>query len=425
MRKILITLSMLAITPCLWARALTIEECVRLANERYPAVAQYGLLEKIVQFNLSNASKSWLPQGSVSVQGTWQNDVMGLPDALTNMLSQQGIDYPGLDKFQYKAGVDVNQQIWDGGKTSATQRTLETGAEIERNSIDVQLYDVEGRVEELYFALLLYDARIGRADKSIALVDSTLQQVRSMLANGVAMQSDCDQIEAQLLTLQQQKSRLTASRSSYQRVMEILIGQPVGDRSLVMPDGEIQSGYKHPRLQLFDARSKNIAAQEAGIKASVMPRIGAFASGYYGYPGFDMFKNVQSRNLSFNFMIGLKVTWNFGALYTRRNSLDKLRTQRQQIETERRTFIFNNSMAEKECLGQIDGLREVMQNDERIVRLRNSVMRSAQSQLRNGVIDATALLSKITDEELAENDLSLHRIELIKAIYQLNHIRNK
>lgn len=66
-----------------------------------------------------------------------------------------------------------------------------------------------------------------------------------------------------------------------------------------------------------------------------------------------------------------------------------------------------------------------MRDDERIVELRASVMRASQSQLRSGVIDATSLLTKITDEELAENDLILHRIELIKAIYQLKHIRNK
>lgn len=425
MKRIILSLSVLMSVFMMRAETLTIEDCVRLADEHYPAVAQYGLLEKVTQFNLSNASKSWLPQGSVSVQATWQNDVAALPDALTNILSQQGVEYPGLDKLQYKAGIDINQQIWDGGKTAATRKAIETGAEMERRSLDVQLYDVQGRVEELYFALLLFDAKIGRADKSIALVDSTLQQVKSMFANGVAMQSDCDQIEAQLLSIQQQKSQLIASRDSYRRIMEIFIGQPIGNRALEMPSEESMPEAAHLQLRLFDSRSNNIKAQEAGVKASVTPQIGAFASGYYGYPGYNMFKNMQSRDLSFNFMVGVKVAWNFGALYTRKNTLDKLQIQRQQVETERETFLFNNRIAENESLGQIAGLREVMQNDERIVELRGNVVRAARSQLRNGVIDATALLTKITDEELAENDLSLHRIELIKAIYQLNHIRNK
>lgn len=156
-----------------------------------------------------------------------------------------------------------------------------------------------------------------------------------------------------------------------------------------------------------------------------MPTINAFASGYYGYPGYNMFKNMQSRDLSFNFMIGIKVSWNFGSLYTRRNSLNKLQLQRNQVEAERAIFNFNNGIAMSESLGQISALKDVMRNDERIVELRQSVVTAARSQLLNGVIDATILLTKITDIELAENDKAQHHIELVKAIYNFNHLRNK
>lgn len=78
-----------------------------------------------------------------------------------------------------------------------------------------------------------------------------------------------------------------------------------------------------------------------------------------------------------------------------------------------------------ESLGLIESLRDVMRNDRRIVELRNSVITAAQSQLNNGIIDATSLLSKITDSELAQNDMAQHHIELVKAIYNLNHLKNK
>lgn len=409
------------------AAELTIDECVTLARDNYPAVAQYGLLDKVKQLNLSNVAKAWLPQGSISAQATWQNEVAALPDVLTDMLSQQGVNYPGLDKTQYRVGVDVSQQIWDGGKTKANRAVIETGNSVERSAVDLQLYDVEGSVEEIYFSMLLLNERISQCAKTITLVDSTLSQVRSMYANGVAMKSDCDQIEAKLLALRQQKSRLTATLGSIQRIMEIFIGESIKERALVLPSEnmtETGDGL-HPQLRLFNDRIANLTAQESGIKASVMPTVNAFASGYYGYPGYNMFKNMQSRDLSFNFMIGIKVAWNFGSLYTRGNSLNKLQLQRNQVETERATFNFNNNIALTESAGQIASLREVMRNDERIVELRHSVMAAARSQLINGVIDATALLTKITDAELAENDMAQHHIELVKAIYNLNHLRNK
>lgn len=408
-----------------FAETLTLNQCISLARENYPSIAQYGLIEKTAQYNLSNASKAWLPQGSVSAQVTWQNDVASWPAQFKEMLAQQGMNFPGIDKTQYKVGVDLSQQIWDGGKTAASRRVIESSSEVEKRALDLQLYDVEGRVQDIYFGILLLDGRISSADKSIVLVDSTLRQLQSMYRNGVAMQSDCDQVEARLLTLQQQKAHLNASRSGYMRVLEIFIGESAETKELILPDSAPASDAQLPQEQLFDAQIKSLTSQEQGIKASVMPQIGAFASGYYGYPGFNMFKNMQDHAPSFNFLVGVKVSWNFGALYIKSNSLSKLRLQREKVENDRATFLFNNSMAATDSESQISSLREIMQNDEKIVALRRSVIRAAQSQLSNGVIDATALLSKITDAELAENDLILHNIQLTKAIYNLYHIKNK
>lgn len=410
-----------------YAQILHINECVRLARDHYPVIAQYDLLDRVHRIDLANLSKAWLPQGNVSAQLSWQNDVAAIPDVLTGILSQHGVDYPGLSKTQYRAGADISQQIWDGGKTSATRRSIRTADDMKRNSLDVQMYDVEERVEELYFAILLLDERIHRADKTIALMDSTLRQVQSMYANGTAMKCDCDQIEAQLLGFRQQRIQLSAARDSYRRIMEIFIGEAIGNRRLQLPasDAIPKSDYDRPQMRLFDARLRHIESQQACVKAASMPTIGAFASGYYGYPGYNMFKNMQSRDMSFNFMAGIRVSWNFSSLYTRKKSLAKLAMQRDKIEIERKTFLFNNSMLESESIGKIAAMQEVMKHDARIVELRRSVMNAARSQLRNGVIDTTSLLSKITDEELAENDLTLHHIELCQTLYHLNHIRNK
>lgn len=408
------------------AQTLTLDECVRLALQHYPTVAQYGLLERTAAYNLSNASKAWLPQGNIYVQGTWQNDVAALPDALTAMMAQQGVSYAGMEKLQYKAGVELTQQIWDGGRVAANRRAITTSEEVERRSLDAQMYDVEGRVQDIYFGILLLDERIARADKSITLMDSTLRQVRAMLGNGVATRSDCDQIEAQKMGLSQQITQLASARDSYRRIMEIFIGDSMDGRTLALPEeAGMESAYRNPQQRLFDSQLNNLSAREAGIKSASMPVMGAFASAYYGYPGFNMFKNMMSRDLSFNFMVGLKLTWNFSSLYSRKNDLSKITLERQRVQSNRETFLFNNRIAETEADGQISTLRQVMRDDERIVELRSSVLRAAQSQLRNGVIDATALLQKITDEEIAENELSLHRVQLIQALYNLYHIRNK
>lgn len=419
--------SILSVASFCHAQTLTIEECKSLALKNYPLIAQYGVIEKISEFNISNANRLWLPQGSISAQASWQNDVASLPDLLTEMLTQNGLEYPGIDKTQYRIGVDVTQQIWDGGKVAANKRTVESATAVEKAALDTKLYDIEGQVEDLYFSLLLINERILRTDKTIELIDSTLMQVKSMFVNGVAMKSDCDQIEATMIAMQQQKSTLGISYATAKRILEIFIGEPVGNRSFVLPSEGIENSQSATSAQsrLFNARLSNLTASEQGIRTSTMPTIGAFASGYYGYPGYNMFKNMQSRDMTFNFIAGIKVSWNFGALYNRKNSLNIISLRRKEIEIEKDVFDFNNNIAMSESLSQINALRDILKQDEKIVELRRSVLYAANSQLRNGVIDTTSLLAKLTDEELAENELTQHRIELVKAIYKLNHIRNK
>lgn len=406
---------------------LTINDCVRLATANYPEVARYNLANATKQYSLSNAAKAWYPQGSVYAQASWQNDVMALPDALSDVLRQQGIDYPGLRHTQYRAGADITQQIWDGGQNAASRKLIKTSAEIERSSIDANLYDVKGRVEELYFGLLLINERINTLNIYAGVLGSTLSQMRSMQINGIAMQSDCDRIEARLISQRQQIIQQEALRDSYRRILELFIGEPLGTRTLVMPEKrQLDHGNApHPQLRLFDSRLNGVTARKAGIQASLMPRIGAFATAFYGYPGYNYFKSMQSREMSFNFVAGIKLSWNFGALYSRNYKLAELRIEQEQIETGRQTFMFNNTIAELEAKGKIAALDSMIAEGDKVVELYRSVRLAAQSQLRNGIIDSTSLLAKIADEEIAEINQISRKLELLKTHYQLIHIQNR
>ena len=156
-----------------------------------------------------------------------------------------------------------------------------------------------------------------------------------------------------------------------------------------------------------------------------MPKVGLFAQAYYGYPGLDYFKSMMNKDLSFNAIAGVKVSWNIGSLYTRKNNENRLRADTERIGVERETFLFNSRIKEREQYGRIEELREVMADDDRIVELRAGVRKAAEAQLVNGVIDATALLTKITDENLARLAASYHKIQYIQSIYQLKYTLNR
>ena len=156
-----------------------------------------------------------------------------------------------------------------------------------------------------------------------------------------------------------------------------------------------------------------------------MPRIGFFAQGYYGYPGYDYFGSMSSRTWTFNVMAGIKASWSIDAFYNKKNNKTRLALGNESIDTNADVFRLNNAMLSAQQQEDIRSRRALTEDDQRIVALRTSVRKAAEAKLDNGVIDTTDLLDKITDESTAAVNASYHRIELIRAIYKLKYILNQ
>ena len=410
-----------------WAlQGQTLDECHRLACEHYPEIQQYNLIRLTEQYDLSNAARAWLPQVSMSAQTSWQNKVPEFPDAFSAILSQQNLSLQGLNKDQYKIALEVNQTIWDGGQSKANRRMTEAAANEQEHQTAVDLYALKERVNHLYFGILLLDERLRQTELTLDLLQSNLEKIRAWVRHGVALQSDADAIEAEWLAVGQQRTQIEASRESYRRMLAIFIRRPLDDE-LQRPQlsEPLSRESARPELELFQAQSERLTAQESAIKSATRPKFGLFAQGYYGYPGLDYFAGMFSSDWSWNALIGVKMSWNFGAYYTKKNNLSKLRIARQQVDLHRDIFLFNSRLQVTEEEGEISRLRQALADDDRIVALRGSVREAAESKLRNGVIDTNDLLQKITDEATARSARSAREIELLQTIYELKHTINR
>ena len=427
MLKLYLSLVLLLLATCHLSAQVTLEECVKLAQDNYPLIRKYDLLNQTKAVNLSDINKSWLPQINVYGLGTVQNETPTFPESLTGLVSQTGMSISGLNEWQYKIGADINQNIWDGG-VSKTERKIERAEDTERRTaLDVRLYAIRERVENLYFGILLIEEQAKQTRNMQTLLQSNLDKLRTMFENGTVMQSDVDMVEAQCLSTSQQLIQAESTAKSYRKVLEIFTGESLAGQKLMKPDATIPQDLlpARPELRHFEAQLQTNEARNASITASTMPKIGLFAQAYYGYPGFDYFESMMNRDLSFNMLAGVKVSWNIGAFYTKKNNRRKLRLSSDNIAVERDVFLFNTNMQTRSQLDHIDELRAVMKENDRIVELRTNVRKAAESQLDNGVIDATALLARLTDEKQARLTASYHEIQLLRSIYQLKYTLNK
>ena len=407
--------------------AQSLDECRRLAREHYPEIRQYDLISQTEQYNLSNAVRAWIPQVALSAQVTYQSATPAYPDAFNAILQANGMEMDGVRKDQYKIAVDVSQNIWDGGLSKANRLMAEAEAEEQRRCVDVSVYALQSRIDNIYFGILLLDERVAQTEMLISVLESNLSRMRAYCENGVARQVDADVVEAELLSARQTLAQVLSSRASYRRILELFIGCTLSDDKLERPVMRDLPPFTpaRPELAMFNAQENRLSAQRKAINTSVMPRLSAFAQGFYGYPGLDMFKSMVSSDWSFNAIVGVRMSWNIGAFYTKKNNLDKLDLAQKQLDVQRDVFLFNTQMQIVQDEGEITRLRHAVDEDERIVELRRRVRVTAESQLENGVIDATDLLRKIADERDAALAQSVHEIELLQAVYRLKTTLNQ
>lgn len=423
--KYITTLFSLMLLPILaQAQTVTLDECQRLAQENYPLIKQYDLIRQTTDYSVSNISKGWLPQISAVAQASYQSDVMTLPDPLQAMLGQQGYDVKGLRKDQYRIGIDLNQTVYDGGLISGQKNVARLEGEVQTAQTTTDLYAIRQRINDLYFGILLLEEKI-RLNKDLqTLLQSNLDKLHSMLSNGIAMQSDVNIVMAEKLKAKQQATELASSRKSLMDMLAVFIGKNI--TNLDMPqDVMVQTMENNrPELRLFDTQIELANAQERLLNARLLPKLSVFAQGYYGYPGYDMFDAMFNRDWELNGMIGVRLSWNIGALYTRKNDRAKLNTHRGLVESARETFLFNNHLTEIQQSDGIAKYRQMIKDDQEIVALRSDVRQSAESRLEHGIIDTNNLLQEITRENQSRIDLSTHTILMLKESYDLKYTTN-
>ena len=194
-----------------------------------------------------------------------------------------------------------------------------------------------------------------------------------------------------------------------------------------MADGRgLMAENLRPELKVLDAQMGMINAQEKALDAALKPKLGVFAQGFYGYPGLNMFEDMLHHDWSLNGIVGARLTWNIGALYTRKNDKAKLQLQRDMTESNREVFLFNNNLDQIQQNENIARYKKLMADDEEIISLRQSVRKAAESKLSHGIIDVNDLVREINAENAARVQQSMHEIEMLKEIYDLQYVtRNK
>lgn len=396
---------------------LTLESCQEKAYNNYPLIRQYALIEKSQAYNLSNVQKGNLPQISLQGKASYQSDVTSLP-----------FDFPGVpDELQphdqYQAVINIQQNIWDGGNIQGRKKEITALSKERQAEIDVDMYALRERINQLYFGLLLLCEQIKQNKLLQEQLSHSLNQVTAYCQNGIANQADIDAVKVEQIKTRQEAVALRSKQEAYLRMLSLFIGESLTDKTQLekpLASEPLTNEINRPELAWYSARQQRLFIQKQNLKNSFMPQFSLFAQGGYANPGLNM---LQDKFQAY-YIVGARLNWNFGALYSFKNDRRKIHTEQEMIRNQQETFLFNTRLQLTEQTSAIQALHQQMTEDDEMIRLQTHIRETAEVKVKNGTLSVIDMLQEITKESMAKQQKAVHEIQLLMNIYQQKHISN-
>jgi len=407
---------MAMLMPPLALRAqLTLDSCRQKAHDNYPMIKQYALINRSRDYTIGNIGKAWLPQVNAMGGAAAYTDMLDIP-AQARMLTGE------TKNWTAGAMISLQQQIYDGGQTAAQKNTARAETEVSRRNVDVSMYAVNDRIEQLFFGILLIDEQL----KQNRLLQNDLgineRQVADMMKGGLANATDIDAVKVEEVKCRQSETSLTAMRQAYLRMLGYFIGEQLNETTTLVAPNETATtkidAITRPELQWYAARQSLLGEQRKQLDTRLMPTVKAFGAAIAHTSLADMMHNTFAA-------AGVTVSWNIGALYTRKNDLYKLQVEADRIDAEQQTFLFNNHLQTEETQGQITALKKQLDLDRETVRLREDIYSKSMKKVKLGTETVNEMLRDAIAVSQARQQQSLHNIQLQQAINHQNTLQGR
>ncbi|WP_185957407.1 TolC family protein [Saccharicrinis carchari] len=393
---------------------LSLEACYILAEKAYPLSRQSALLGEKSDYEQSEIRKTALPQLSLNGSATWQSEVIKIP------LEMPGTNINPPNKDQYRATVDVEQLIYNGNSIAKRAALKEAELKAEQQQVEVTLYGLKNRVNQYFFNALLLQEQSDMLEAKQKQLEARLGELASAVKFGTVLPSEKNVLHAEFLMVHQEKIRVKKDKETALNQLSALISAEIDSAvRLLKPDISIiqAKGLQRPELRFYDLKSEELTQRQKLMGVENYPRLLGFAQAGYGNPGLNMLNN----NFEDFYIVGARLRWRFFDWGRTRDKKQALEIAKEIMTTEKETFVLNNNTALQLAMNEIDKYRTLLQADRKIVALRQSIVSSSQSQLKNGVITASEFLTEFNKLYSARINQKLHQLqlELAKANYRI------
>ncbi len=392
---------------------LTLAESQTLATENYPLIKQRNLIELSTRYAVEQANKGYLPQINVNGQATYQSEVTKIP------IQVPGIDVPTLDKDQYKLYGEINQSLFDGGSIKLQKQSLEANAQVEAQALEVELYKIRERVNQLFFGILLLDAQLNQNELLQKDIRAGLDKTNAAIANGAALKSSGHLLEAELLKTTQRTVELQTTRSAYLHMLGQFVNRPLDENTILerpkAPTSSVDN--TRPELDWYAFQQNSIDVNRKLLMSKNLPKLNFFVQAGVGRPALNMLSN----DFDPYYYGGIRLSIPISGFYTLKKEKALLDIKTKSIDVQRENFLFNNELTLSQQNIESAKYEQLLETDDEIITLRTSVKVATLSQLENGVVNSADYLREVNAEDNAKLAKILHELQWLMVQYDIQH----
>lgn len=107
----------------------------------------------------------------------------------------------------------------------------------------------------------------------------------------------------------------------------------------------------------------------------------------------------------------------FAGLYTYKNEKQILSLNQKGLDIQKEIFLFNTNVILHQQNSEVSKMQELIETDNSIITLRESIKNKTKVQLENGTATSTDYLIDVNAQDQAAQNLILHQIQFLMTQY--------
>lgn len=269
--------------------SFTVDEAVKYALTNSATTKNAELDEKIARERVREITAIGFPKinGSLSLSNNYIIQKVIIPDgAAFGGPPGQPLALEFQPQYGGQAVLNVNQLIFDGSYIVGLQ-AARTYKELAYRASDISRVQVIENVKKAYYSVLVNRERVSLLDANVGRIDSTLNEMRAMLKNGLVEKLEVDRLNVQRNNLVNERDKIVRFTELSVALLKFQMNYPANqDLQLTskLADAMVTSEllnstpadpFKRPEFKLLQTQREAAKLELKNVRAGYLPSIGA------------------------------------------------------------------------------------------------------------------------------------------------------